>query len=225
MAINVWSGLIRPEHRRPIWIAPHPLRSHRVEGGTTASLLFSVGGKPTNPPSPGPRRQFLCSVERRFLSPGLTSQRNRPWRLSIVILREKAGDGCGPSRKLREASVIAATARVTLGQLGAETAGTAIPDTLQRYALAPLPRGATATKERADGGVPPWAAASARRLWTCRFAWTTQARCPHAHSRNNNSRQRSHAGSSCKEPQTAPPYLTRHRRWGHLTRASMKEIV
>src|ERR1019366_4333029 len=30
----------------------------------------------------------------------------------------------------------------------------------------------------------------AASLWTCRFAWTTQARCPHAHSYNkNNSRQ------------------------------------
>jgi len=35
------------------------------------------------------------------------------------------------------------------------------------------------------------AATSARRLWTCRFAWTTPARCPHAHSRNSSNRQQS----------------------------------
>src|SRR5258706_4557459 len=31
----------------------------------------------------------------------------------------------------------------------------------------------------------------ARRLWTCRYAWTTQERCPHAHSRNNKCKQQS----------------------------------
>src|SRR5512144_3171800 len=32
-------------------------------------------------------------------------------------------------------------------------------------------------------------AAAGNRLWTCRRAWTTLARCPHAHSHNRNNKQ------------------------------------
>ena len=32
-------------------------------------------------------------------------------------------------------------------------------------------------------------AAAGNRLWTCRCAWTTPARCPHAHSHNRNNHQ------------------------------------
>ena len=32
--------------------------------------------------------------------------------------------------------------------------------------------------------------AARRGLWLCRFAWTTQTRCPHTHSRSRSSKKR-----------------------------------
>jgi transposase InsO family protein len=42
----------------------------------------------------------------------------------------------------------------------------------------------------ADGGVaaPAWTKSRRRGLWICRFAWTTQTRCQHIHSRSNKKR-------------------------------------
>src|SRR5258705_3346454 len=34
---------------------------------------------------------------------------------------------------------------------------------------------------------PAWTGSRRRRLWICRFAWTTQTRCPHTHSRRKSS--------------------------------------
>src|SRR4029078_11202430 len=45
-------------------------------------------------------------------------------------------------------------------------------------------RWAIALRWWCGGKAPP--ARLTNRLWTCRFAWTTQERCPHAHSHNNN---------------------------------------
>ena len=47
-------------------------------------------------------------------------------------------------------------------------------------------RSATARRWRSG-----WASLnrSGPQLWTCRFAWTTQGRCPHAHSPSSNSRE------------------------------------
>src|SRR3979490_1849439 len=36
-------------------------------------------------------------------------------------------------------------------------------------------------------GVPARTGAKRRRLWICRFAWTTQTRCPQIHSRRKSS--------------------------------------
>src|ERR1700682_3580609 len=36
---------------------------------------------------------------------------------------------------------------------------------------------------------PAWTGSRRPRLWICRFAWTTQTRCPHTHSRRKSSRK------------------------------------
>jgi hypothetical protein len=36
-------------------------------------------------------------------------------------------------------------------------------------------------------GVPAWTRPRRQSLWICRFAWTTQMRCPHTHSRRKSS--------------------------------------
>jgi putative transposase len=52
-------------------------------------------------------------------------------------------------------------------------------------------------------------AATGNRLWTCRCAWTTLARCPHAHSRNRNRCWFNRSGKRRRLPPRRPS------RWPH----------
>src|SRR5260221_13855526 len=66
-----------------------------------------------------------------------------------------------------------------------------------------------------------WSAGKTR-LWTCRYAWTTQERCPHAHSRNNKCKQQSQPDFEARS--SRPLHLNStgpwSRAWGPLQIAS-----